>query len=44
MEDEKKKKPEEQADNIWDSVEKIAKAIIKVIIRIIKGDIERPSK
>jgi len=34
-------KPEEQTEPIWDSVEDIAKKIIRVIIRIIKG--EKPS-
>ena len=37
------KETEEQADDIWDSVEEIAKRIIRVIIRIIKGDKEKPS-
>lgn len=37
------KETEEQANDVWDSVEKIAKDIIKVIIRIIKGDKEKPS-
>ena len=32
------KEPEEPAEDIWDSVEEIAKKIIRVIIRIIKGE------
>ena len=32
------KEPEKQANDIWDSVEEIAKGIIKIIIRIFKGD------
>lgn len=39
----KETKPEEQAEDIWESVEDIAKRIIRVIIRIIKGDKEKPS-
>lgn len=38
-----KTKPEESENDIWDSVEEIAKRIIRVIIRIIKRDKEKPS-
>jgi hypothetical protein len=30
-------KPEEQAD-VWESIEKIAQDIIKLIIRVVKGE------
>lgn len=41
--DDEKSKAEEHEDDVWDSVEEIAKRIIRVIIRIIKGDKEKPS-
>lgn len=41
--DESKETKPEEHDDIWESVEEIAKRIIKVIIRIIKDDKEKPS-